>query len=371
MLHFLCPTCRAILSVEDQYAGHTGRCFSCATAVVIPAQSTHWPDGRPLDGSRNIIAEFAPPKLPDNATQTDLIRTVNILNETVLRMIRFVDAMMSMVRGDLELRTDDLKAMLRASLPGAADPVVRLETDFPVASDSPDHIHPRGTSHDNTRWPRFVSACEKHFGRKLRYLDLGCAGGGMVLDFLLRGHLAVGLEGSDYSRRVLRGEWRTIPHNLFTCDVSRPFRVYELSTGQPFKADVIAMWEVLEHIAPARLPELFSNIRQHLTDDGLFVASVAMFSDQADGVEYHATIEPRSWWEEALRENGLTMIDEPVFEPFDFCRGIGRDVSDPSYYPQPFDNSGLTSLRPGFHVVARKSPLGRKAGTVPASQSIS
>ena len=35
-------------------------------------------------------------------------------------------------------------------------------------------------------------------GRFIKVLDLGCAGGGMVHDFLDGGHVAVGLEGSDY-----------------------------------------------------------------------------------------------------------------------------------------------------------------------------
>lgn len=358
MINFLCPSCRVVLEIDDQFAGSAGRCFNCRTSVVVPPASTHWPDGQPLDGNRNVIQEFAPPQLSDNATTVDLIRSFNLLNDTVLKLSRFIDVMFSMMRNEIEVRTDDLKGLLRASNPLTAAPWVSLETEFPVAVDSVDHLQPRGTLSDNTRWPRFVSACERHFGRSLRYLDLGCAGGGMVLEFLLRGHHAVGLEGSDHSRRMLRAEWRTIPHNLFTCDIARPFTLRDSQTKKPFQADVITMWEVLEHIPTARLPELFRNVRNHLADDGVFVASVAMFSDQASGVEYHATIQPRVWWEEALRDNGLAMINEPIFEQFDFCRGIGREAGDPSYYETTADPLGLATYRPGFHIVARKSPLG-------------
>jgi hypothetical protein len=99
-----------------------------------------------------------------------------------------------------------------------------LKTNKPVAFDSPDHIVPRGTKYDNTRNMLFNKKLEALFGhRSLYVLDLGCAGGGFVKDCLEDGHFAVGLEGSDYSKKLERAEWRTIPANLFTCDITEDF----------------------------------------------------------------------------------------------------------------------------------------------------
>src|SRR5689334_16808285 len=85
--------------------------------------------------------------------------------------------------------------------------LVDLWCEKTLADDSLDHIEPRGTANDNTHWVPFVARCEAYFGfRDLRYLDLGCAGGGLVFDFAVRRHLAVGLEGSDYSLKRSRAE---------------------------------------------------------------------------------------------------------------------------------------------------------------------
>jgi len=77
----------------------------------------------------------------------------------------------------VEQSLSDLKRLLSvASFP---PPRVILKTDHPIAVDSDDHRFPRGTLHDDTRWPRFCAAAESIFpGRKIRFLDIGCAGGG-------------------------------------------------------------------------------------------------------------------------------------------------------------------------------------------------
>lgn len=106
----------------------------------------------------------------------------------------------------------------------------------------------RGTRNDNTRCPRFVRKCEDIFGHKIRALDLGCAGGGLVLDFLLAGHSSVGLEGSDYSLKWQRAEWRFLRDRLFTCDITEPYSIIDNSAGKPAQFDLISAWEVLEHL---------------------------------------------------------------------------------------------------------------------------
>ncbi len=225
---------------------------------------------------------------------------------------------------------------------------IRLETDHPVATGSADHEHPRGTARDNTRAPRFVDACERHFGqRNLRYLDIGCAGGGLVRDFLVRGHRAIGLEGSDVSRRMARAEWALLGDHLMTCDATKPFTLRDDATGNLARFDVISLWEVFEHIKREDIAQLLSNIRRHLADDGLLIASVATFPDEVDGVVYHLTIEDRPWWRIELERAGLEMIDDHGFAPTDFARGVGAAIDDADFLKNP---------ELGFHFVARRSP---------------
>ena len=130
---------------------------------------------------------------------------------------------------------------------------IKLETEYPVAYESNDHIVPHGTIRDDTRYPRFIHACEMYFKDmdKLAFADLGCSSGGIVLDALLRGHEAVGLEGSDESFRQQRAHWRVIPKNLFTCDVTKPFTLKKDGIRKEF--DVISAWEMLEHIGESDL----------------------------------------------------------------------------------------------------------------------
>jgi len=216
-----------------------------------------------------------------------------------------------------------------------------------LADDSLDHLEPRGTASDNTHWAPFVARCEAYFGfRDLRYLDLGCAGGGLVFDFAIRRHLAIGLEGSDYSLRRQRAEWASIPGNLFTCDMTRPFRIIERATGAPLLFDVIGVWDALEHLGTERLPTFFDNVRTHLAPGGLLCGTVSTRAarSSASGGNHHATVQPRSWWEPTFAEHGLTPAPAAVFRFEEFPRGNGI------VFPADF------SVRPddGFHFTLMK-----------------
>ena len=224
----------------------------------------------------------------------------------------------------------------------------QLTTEFPVAYASNDHIAPYGTINDNTRHPRFVSACERHFGgRMLKVMDMGCSGGGIVYDFLSSGHRALGLEGSDLSFKSKRAEWRVIPDHLFTCDISKPFKVISKDNAAEEKFDVISMWEVMEHIREEDLPALFENILHHLSEDGIFVGSIALQDDVVNGVSYHPTVKPRDWWEKIYRKFGLKMLGNPyeIFDFGDYCRGVGNGPLDPSFIKFP---------QYGFHFFSTK-----------------
>jgi len=207
-------------------------------------------------------------------------------------------------------------------------------TEHPVAYDSPDHIHPVGTVLDHTRHPRFIRACEDFFTAKKRlaFLDLGCSAGGLVLDAVLRGHIGIGLEGSDISRLQQRAEWRLLRENLFTCDISKPFTL-TLDGSTPFLFDVVSAWEVLEHLTKEGVDGLFVNLARHMPPGSIFACSISQvdggFTD--DGLPLHQTIEPLTWWEEIAAGHGFELMKKPPFPNLDYARGNGN----PSIYYQP------------------------------------
>ena len=78
-------------------------------------------------------------------------------------------------------------------------PLITLETEHPIAIDSPDHIAPAGTIVDNRTDQDYVKAVKDYFGKPIKVLDMGCAGGQMIADFIDAGYTAVGLEGSTHA----------------------------------------------------------------------------------------------------------------------------------------------------------------------------
>ena len=188
-------------------------------------------------------------------------------------------------------------------------PRIAVRTDCPVAYDSPDHLVPWGTRRDNSKNPRFNDKIYRLYaalGRPLRVLDLGCSGGGFIRDCINDGCLAVGIEGSDYSKRMARAEWALLADRfLFTADITRPFSVVDSDSGETLQFDVVTSWEVLEHLPADRLPTLVENIRRHLAPGGIFVGSIACDSDIVNGVELHQTMEEKPWWKAMFAGNGL------------------------------------------------------------------
>lgn len=221
----------------------------------------------------------------------------------------------------------------------------RVETEFPVADYSDDHRHPRGAVCDNTVHPAFNRKVYEFLGypQSARFLDLGCAGGGLVRSYLADGHAAIGIDGSDEPRRRQLGEWNTIPHNLFTADITRPFQIYG-GDDRPSVFDVITAWEVLEHIPTERLDGLLDNIARHLAPGGFFIGSVDTLPDENPllGAVYHHTLQPREWWEARFAAHGLVPVAQHPFRSGDMVRGNGLSIKD----WRPEDGTG-------FHLVLR------------------
>ena len=203
-----------------------------------------------------------------------------------------------------------------------------LECEREVAVESPDHLMPWGTRRDSSRNHRFNEKLYKIYGKEFpSVLDLGCSGGGFVRDCHDDGCLAVGLEGSDFSKKHRRAEWASIPDNLFTCDITRRFQLYIEGERRkrPIKFDVITSWEVMEHIAEENMPALFDNAARHLAKGGMWIMSIANSSDVVSGVELHQTIRSKAWWVGRLTGHGF--IHAPEMEGY-FCSQYVRGKFD-------------------------------------------
>ena len=204
---------------------------------------------------------------------------------------------------------------------------ITLECERDVAYDSLDHKMPWGTRRDNSKNSRFNKRLFDLFTeneytydkekkantstlRIVSVLDLGCSGGGFVKTVIDEGHLAVGLEGSDYSKRMKRAEWAVIPEFLFTCDVTGDFKLS--LDGKPMKFDAVTSWEVMEHIPEKGLPKMIENVKSHLNEGGIWIMSVANWHDVVNGVDLHQSVHEKSWWINLMKEHGLEYLPEHV-----------------------------------------------------------
>lgn len=210
---------------------------------------------------------------------------------------------------------------------------IELIADSELAESSPDHLHPTGTMEDETRSPMFVSKVIDIFDRKINYLDLGCSSGGLVFDFLEKGNLAVGIEGSDFSKRSERSFWKIIPNNLFTADITKKFKLR--IDGKPLKFDCITAFEVSEHIQNKDLDILMDNIENHLNEDGIFLGSIGTKpSYSSDGVPLHLTIWDPEQWVDYL-SNRFDTNPNLDFNFHEFPRGTGNGYQDPDFRVSP------------------------------------
>ena len=78
--------------------------------------------------------------------------------------------------------------------------MITLEATKQVADDSPDHICPVGAIRDNFTSEGLIEEVKDGFeNEQISMLDLGCAGAQFVVDFINRGDIGIGLEGSSNS----------------------------------------------------------------------------------------------------------------------------------------------------------------------------
>ncbi len=186
---------------------------------------------------------------------------------------------------------------------------VILKAAREVAFESPDHLMPWGTMRNNSVNPQFNYKLYNLYPRpeQLKILDMGCSGGGFVKACLDDGCFAVGLEGSDFSKRYRRAEWRTIPEHLFTCDVTGDFELFIETEGQrkPLHFDVVTCWEMIEHIAEPDIASVARNVQKHLAQGGIWVMSVSPNEEIIRGLRLHQTVQPKPWWIRKFAELGF------------------------------------------------------------------
>ena len=229
------------------------------------------------------------------------------------------------VLNDINYKLDRLDSNIldiKTLMMGSSQAKYSLETNHRFAFSSQDYLKPKGSKDDFTRSPFFVGKLNIMFGRPISYLDIGCANGGLVNDFIIQGNEAIGIEGSDFGFTTKQDHWRVLPQNLFNADVTKPFFVTKDS--KPHKFDVIGAWEVLEHIKEEDLGFFLQNIRNHLSEKSIFMASIAQFpvSDPVTGEEWHVTIKSKDWWFSFFKDHGF--VPQEIPKNFPFPRGNGN-----------------------------------------------
>ena len=223
-----------------------------------------------------------------------------------------------------------------------------------IAENSPDHLRPTGTRRDNSSNPRFNEKLYRLFGidTQLKLLDLGCSGGGFVRSLLDDGNIAIGIEGSDYSKNNKRAEWRSIPEFLFTCDITKNFRVFDGEFSTEVEFDVITSWEVMEHIKEEDLPAVIENVKHHLKENGMWIISISNTSHIVDGIELHQTRQPKEWWGNLFGKYGL-VDNKLLLRYFNRQYVRGRNETEVGYHFILMKSDSVSPVIPRINVSDR------------------
>jgi SAM-dependent methyltransferase len=202
--------------------------------------------------------------------------------------------------------------------------MIKINTNYPNAY-GPDYDFPsQGASQNNHSNPVYLGELERITNKtNFSYLDLGCAGGQSVVELHNRGNVSCGIEGSNLDKMIEESKKRNKPeprfigdtyqpdtdvHDnwvnykdicLFKSDITKPFELLN-SDNKIQKFDVITAWDVLEHPKPEDIPDLITNIKKHLNDDGVFICLINLVSGS-----HHQCIKPEDWWLKIFDENGF------------------------------------------------------------------
>jgi SAM-dependent methyltransferase len=233
--------------------------------------------------------------------------------------------------------------------------MIKVITNYPVAINSNDHLYPLGAKNDNHTSVPFIEEVENYCGagKKLNVADLGCAGGQLIVDFYKRGHLAVGLEGSDYCKNAQKYNWNQNYTDtvLFTCDITKEWKVTDNDTE--IKFDCITAWEVLEHIKREDQHNTLKYIYDNLKDDGMLIASVSTVSNPHPDklhIELHETLFDGGFW--VSREIWIREILGEFFIILDYPFYLGTDPE--TYYGGKAVRMDVVRARNSFLFMGKK-----------------
>lgn len=179
---------------------------------------------------------------------------------------------------------------------------MKIETNYPLCIDSLDYTNPIGAVNDDNCNPLYVSELESFFGKKISYLELGCAGGSIIDYMVNQGHDAYGIDGTDHPLKIGRPAWlKHYNSRLFTCDLSKDFQV---SDAPEF--DVISSWEFMEHIEPDRLDFVLSKVHSLVSKNGIVV-----FGISTSVCDHHKSIFSEQTWKENILSRYFDVYDYP------------------------------------------------------------
>ena len=170
----------------------------------------------------------------------------------------------------------------------------KLYTHYPHC-EGLDNTKPIGAGNDNTTSSDYIGALEDFFKTQIPpgdplvfdYLELGCAGGQIVLDLVNRGHNAYGIEGTPHPRNGGRSAWvEPVSRNrMFEADVSKPFLLQD-SQGTPAKFDIISHWEFAEHLPTKSLHYFTAKLFLHLRKTGRIFSGISPWGNSTNVDKY-------------------------------------------------------------------------------------
>ncbi len=188
-----------------------------------------------------------------------------------------------------------------------------VTTLTPIARESADHRHPVGAINDNYANEAFVNKLFKMYPSIQSFLDIGCAGGQLVINLVKKGIIAIGVEGSS---TVLLGNGRenwmkNFGKSLFFADITKPFAIQK--EGEQYFFDLIHAEEVFEHLSVQEAKDTIANIKRVMTVSSILLLGISAREDcrmtrNDKLVILHKTVKPAEWWVGFFRDNGLATL---------------------------------------------------------------
>ena len=131
----------------------------------------------------------------------------------------------------------------------------------------------------NWRAPVLVGAMREEFG-PASVLDVGCATGDLVAEWLAQGVDAYGLEGSPAALPYIEVD----RDRMMVHDLRAPLHVRE-------RVDLVTCFEVAEHIEPEHAGQFVANLAA--AGDRLLVSC----APPGQGGHYHVNCQPAAYWD--------------------------------------------------------------------------